>query len=363
MGFGQRELKGIQLAIKGHVVVSGKSKFLVKSKSGERLYEVRWDKRKWICTCEDFARRGRKCKHVYAVMYYLAMRNIVIGVGDEKPSCLECGKSDLVIKRGFAYERSGPVQRYFCKRCGKRFNYRSGFEGSRGEAIAIVLGIDLYFRGLSLRQVCQHLESVYGVKVSHATVYNWIKRYVRLVDGYLSRLQLITGERWHLDEMKVKVSGRHILIWSALDSQARILIAQRISRERTTEEAGALLDKALDSSAGKPLEIITDGLSAYAKAIEEKLKGSEVIHIQGPLTGPVSNNVIERYHRTLRQRFRSANTFHSEENVNHFLRGFGVYYNYIRPHSASSKPPAETLKIKETKNWLELIKKARNHIT
>lgn len=93
--------------------------------------------------------------------YYLAIQNLSIAskkLTNEK-RCRWCGLDDMVIKKGIRYNRSGPVQIYYCKRCKKKFSSRTGFEGMKSRASAVVTALDLYFRGLSLRQVAQHLES------------------------------------------------------------------------------------------------------------------------------------------------------------------------------------------------------------
>ncbi len=362
MGFSKRELKGLQMALNGFVEQMDGSSFLVKSETTSKKYEVSWKDKAWTCTCKDYMRFKRKCKHIFAVLYFLTFREVVVGAHAQgRPSCPKCGMNDEVIRRGYAYERCGRVPRFYCKRCNHRFNYRSGLEGRRGEALAIILSLDLYYRGLSLRQVSQHLKSVYGISVSHTTIYNWIKRYVELVDQYLSRFKAHTSERWHCDETLLKVGGRHLIIWSVLDSETKLLIAEHISRKKNHEEACKLIDKALKNSNVKPLEIVTDGAQSYPKALREKFseRGEKVIHIQGPFKGPVSNNKIERFYRTLRQRFRTIYSLNNERSTEVFAKGFRIFYNHIKPHSSlSNQTPAEASKIPVSGSWLQLIKEA-----
>ena len=171
----KRENKGIQLVVRGWVQPIDSSRFLVRSESNpEKHYEVRWERKKWICSCEDFQKRKRKCKHIYAVLYYLTIRDLTIGVrkiGEDKAICPKCGSSENVIRDGFEECRSGFTQRFYCKKCRSSFVARTGFEGMRGQALAIILSLDLYYRGLSLRQIAEHMETVYGISVSYGTIY------------------------------------------------------------------------------------------------------------------------------------------------------------------------------------------------
>jgi len=363
VGFSKRELKGLQMAVNGFVEQIDSSRFLVKSETSSKKYEVSWQDKSWTCTCEDYLRRQRKCKHIFAVLYFLTFREIVSGVKNpqDKPSCPKCGMNDMVIKRGYAYERCGRVPRFYCKRCKYRFNYRNGLEGRKGEALAIVLSLDLYYRGLSLRQVSQHLKSVYGISVSHTTIYNWIKQYVRLIDEYLSRFKAHTSDRWHCDETVLKVGGRHLILWSVLDSETKLLIAEHVSRKRDHEEAYKLIDKALRNSNVKPLEIVTDGAQSYSKALRERFSesGRRLMHIQGPLKGPVSNNKIERFYRTLKQRFRTVYSLNNERSAEIFAKGFRIFYNNVKPHSSlNHQTPAEASKVPASGRWLDLIREA-----
>ena len=361
MALSKRELKGLLLAINGHVSNIGESTFRVKSERSDTSYEVLWKDRRWICNCEDYNKRGKKCKHIFAVIYYLTIRQVTVGMrnAEEKVACPHCESSDHVIKRGYAYQKTGRVQRYYCKRCGKRFNYRSGLEGLKGEALAIVLALDLYFRGLSLRQITQHLESVYGVRASHTTIHGWIKRYVELVSRLTENIKLETGSRWHCDDTKLKVKGRHVILWSVLDSETKVLIAQHISLKRNSEEARKVLENALRKASSPPLEVVTDGFQAYSEAIKRAFS-DDVMHLEGPLNQPINNNAIERYFRTVKQRFKNINSFGNIEGATTFANGFKTFYNMLREHRAlGDKSPLEASGLGFAKCWQELIKRTR----
>ncbi len=363
MVLSKRELKGLLLAINGHVSSVGESAFRVKSEKSEIFYEVLWKDKKWSCSCEDYEKRGRKCKHIFAVIYYLMIRQVVVGmrVAEEKVACPHCQSSDHVIKRGYAYEKTGRVQRYYCKKCGRRFNYRSGLEGMRGEALAIVLALDLYFRGLSLRQISEHLKSVYGVKVTHTTIHGWIKRYVELISQVTNGIKVETGLRWHCDESKLKVNGRHIILWAVLDSETKILIAQQITLKRNAEAARKVLEEAMRKVLTPPLEVVTDGFHGYSEAIR-KVFPRDVMHIQGPLNGPINNNEIERYFRTVKQRFKSIYSFGNLEGAETFAKGFKIFYNMLKEHRAlGDKSPMEASGLEPAKCWQDLIKRTRLH--
>lgn len=349
----KRRNAGIKLLAEGKVMQIEEGKFIVRSKS--RDYQVVWNREKWTCECPDFEKRGIKCKHIYAVMYYLAIqdiRNAVTALDGKK--CLHCGRDDAVIKKGVRYNKSGPVQLYYCKRCKRKFSERTGFNGMKKRADTIVSALDLYFRGLSLRQVAQHLKASYNVQVSHKTVHNWIKRYVKLVNEFVKSVK-VESSRWHADETVVKVRGEHIRIWSLLDSETRFVIAVHISKSRGVEEAKKLFENGLEKS-GKPDEVITDGLKSYEAAVEQEF--SDVIHVQSSLREGM-NNRMERFFKELKRRVKPMESFKTDEGAKTFAEGYSIFYNFIKEHqSLNNKTPAQFAGIVDDRNWLKLIQRA-----
>lgn len=370
----KRMQKGIELVANGYVTPIDSSTFRVKSETHtQKWYVVSWNRKLWECSCEDFNKYKRKCKHIYAALYYLSLQDIRVGVKrtgqGEVPPCPICGVSDFVIKDGFSENRgSGLIQRYYCKKDRRGFSPKTGFEGAHGQAFAIVVSLDLYYRGLSLRQISEHFQSVYGIMVSHGTIYCWIKRYVELVYQYLNRNKVQSGERWHADETVVRVKGKHLLLWSMLDGETRLLLGQIVNEKRDTEQAYRLIDNSIGKAKNPPSELITDSLGSYSKAVDRKF-GKElkqpIIHVQAAISSPLSNNKIERFQRTVKQRFRAMGTsFHSSETATIFSKGFGIHYNNIRKHrSLDGKTPMEASGNDSGNTWVKLVGNARKNAT
>jgi putative transposase len=361
----KRELKGIRLlAETGNIQQLDASNFLAHSETDEnKSYKVTWQEKRWFCDCADYAKRRRKCKHIYAVGYYLAVKGISLATKSlsNDPKCPKCGRDDLVIKRGIRHNRGGPAQGYYCKRCGIKFAERTAFGGMRNRAAIIATALDLFFRGLSLRQVAEHLWACYRIKITHATINNWIKRYVELVSQYVDNLTANTSGRWHADETLIRVKGRHMYLWALLDHETRLLLASLLSQGRGSEEARALIRKGLAASKNPPEELVTDGNPSYSVAIEHEQKpgGNPIIHIQGPLIKGL-NNRMERAIGTIKQRTKTMSRFSSEDGASNFAQGFSVYYNFIKPHrTLKGKVPAQVAGLSSGKSsWLELIEEA-----
>ena len=60
--------------------------------------------------------------------------------------------------------------------------------------------MQLYFSGESLRNTMKSLKLL-GVAVSHHTVLNWIKKYVKLMKEYVEKLMPNVSDTWRADEL------------------------------------------------------------------------------------------------------------------------------------------------------------------
>ena len=114
MTLSRREMRSIQILAQAGVVRVDRARFHVnsQSKAGQQ-YEVTWRRKNWHCVCEDFIKHRRCCKHIYAVGYYLKLREIAVIAKhlNSKPECPKCGNDQNVIKRGIRHNLNGSVQR------------------------------------------------------------------------------------------------------------------------------------------------------------------------------------------------------------------------------------------------------------
>ena len=212
-----RQVRGYAIVAKGSQIKRiNPQAYRVKSQTNHRSYLVFKEGSEWCCECPDYKYRNVMCKHIFAVLFSLEMRREVsssnevfqltkqkLGVSD----CLACA-SPNVMKYGTRKTKNGKVQRFKCKDCGHRFTVNDvGFEKIQADPKVVTLALDLYFKGISLRKITDHLKQFYDVEVSHVTVYNWVQRYVGLINRYLETLTPQIGGVWHVDEMKIKSNG------------------------------------------------------------------------------------------------------------------------------------------------------------
>jgi transposase-like protein len=231
-------------------------------------------------------------------------------------------------------------------------------------ASLITAALDLYFKGLSLRSITDHLNQIHALNISHLTVYRWVKKYVRLTGRFARRLKPRVSKTWHADEMKIRVNGEPRNLWNLMDHKTRYLIVAQITNRRRTREAERLLTNGLRKTALQQLDVISDGLSSYDRAIEHMRENNSLPrirhHTDAGLSKRKSNNRLERLNGTTRERLKTMRGLDSDRSSRKFAEGYANYYNLIRPHSAlGGKTPghaAKAWKAKGTNRWISLIK-------
>src|SRR3954471_9700214 len=120
----------------------------------------------------------------------------------------------------------------------------------------------LYFRfPLSLRNVDEIL-AARGIMVSHETVRQWARKFGQSFANQIRRRLPAAGDKWHLDEVVVKIAGQKHWLWRAVD-QDGIVLDVLIQKRRDKRAAKRLLRKLLKKQGRAPRVLITDKLASY----------------------------------------------------------------------------------------------------
>ncbi|RLI77229.1 IS6 family transposase [Archaeoglobales archaeon] len=208
----------------------------------------------------------------------------------------------------------------------------------RGRKTALmVIALDLYFKGLSLRNISDHLWQVYGIEKSPSTLHRWITRMTKKLNEAASNIHVEVGDKWLADETVVKVAGEAMYLWNIMDYETRHYIVSVLSKRRDSEEALKVIREAILRAGKIPKKIVTDGLKAYSKALRqlEKLSIEHVSNVG--LAKKENNNRIERLHGTIKDWIGRRRNLRNVENAKILLEGYRAYYNTIRPITTISK--------------------------
>lgn len=123
----------------------------------------------------------------------------------------------------------------------------------------------LYFRfTLSIRDV-EELLAQRGVEVSREAVRCWVNKFGPLIAANLRRRRGPPTGRWHLDEMVVKIGGKRMYLWRAVDDEGEVLDVL-VQKRRNKDAALNLLRKLLRNQGIHPETITTDKLASYRAA-------------------------------------------------------------------------------------------------
>jgi len=179
------------------------------------------------------------------------------------------------------------------------------FKRHRFPAAAIRHAVWLYLRfTLSLRDV-EELMAERGIEVSREAIRCWLLKFGPLIAANLRRSRDRPSPRWHLDEMVVKIGGRRMWLWRAVDDEGEVL-DMLVQRRRNTAAALELLRKLLKRQGIHPETVTTDKLASYRSAMRNL--GMTARHQPGGMRG---NNRAENSHLPIRRRERKQLKFKS----------------------------------------------------
>jgi putative transposase len=126
----------------------------------------------------------------------------------------------------------------------------------------------LYLRfTLSYRDV-EELLAERGFDLSYETVRRWVLKFGPSIARGLRRRRPRPSNRWHLDEMVVRIAGRQMYLWRAVDHEGEVL-DMLVQRRRDSEAALRLMRKLLKKQGFAPKLLVTYKLRSYASAFRQ----------------------------------------------------------------------------------------------
>src|SRR5437868_7225617 len=122
------------------------------------------------------------------------------------------------------------------------------YRGFRYPVEIISHGVWLYYRfPLSFREV-QEMMLARGVTVSHETIRQWCVKFGQTYAKGLRRRRPRPSDKWHLDEVFIKINGKTHYLWRAVDQDGNVLDILVQSR-RNAKAAARFFRKLLKGAA------------------------------------------------------------------------------------------------------------------
>lgn len=167
-----------------------------------------------------------------------------------------------------------------------------------------------------------------GVEVSYETIRCWTLKFGRQFARNLRRTRSKPTGRWHLDEMVVKIGGKRVFLWRAVDDEGEVL-DMLVQERRNKGAALKMLRELLKDQGVRPEAIVADKLASYRAAARDL--GLTARHKPG---GMHENNRAENSHLPIRRRERKQQRFKSRASAQTFLATHAAVYNVfnLQPH-------------------------------
>ena len=233
-----------------------------------------------VCDCSDHTTRKSDCKHIKIVLDLIRNNN-----GEKQPFriierslikvCKFCDSGRL-IKKGIRKNKKGDVQQYRCKDCNKIFTLNLGFEKMRSKDVLITRALQMYFSGMSVRDIADCFEQE-DIKVSHMTIYRWIEKYSKMTSNYVKGIVPRVSETWRTDEIFMKISGVQKLQYSMLDHETRFMITQYVANTKGTENVRPMFREAMMIADKIPTTLISDGAANFHEAWKDNYKAKNFL--------------------------------------------------------------------------------------
>jgi len=283
-----------------------------------------------------------------------------ITVTERVVACRTCGSTNL--SRYGTYKGN---QYYICNKCGRKSAETDTYPRMKNPKDLIVRALTYYYNGMSCRNIAHTFNDLRNLDLSQTTIWRWVIKYSAIVNNYVLFFEPHLSDVWVADETVVTIGGRQYWYWDIIDTGTRFLIASHLSKTRRMDDAIELFSVAKAKSKIRPSVIITDRLNLYHGAFNKvfytRYKEDRVEHLTSHgFHSPINTNLIERFHGTVKQRYKIMRDLKDEYSASVILDGFITNYNVFLEHSdLDYLTPATISGIGEgIQNWGDLIELA-----
>ena len=148
------------------------------------------------------------------------------------------------------------------------------FEGRHFDGQSVILCVSWYasFK-LSLRDLVIMMADR-GVTLAHTTILRWIQHYLPEFEKRWSRHARPIGGSWRMDETYIKVRGRWVYLYRAVDKAGQT-VDFFLSRNRDVNAAKTFLRNAIKKRR-TPTKITLDASAASHRAVREMKEAGEL---------------------------------------------------------------------------------------
>ena len=198
------------------------------------------------------------------------------------------------------------------------------FKGRQFTAEVILWAVRWYLQfPISYRDL-ERMLADRGVAVDHTTLFRWIQAYAPELDKRLRpHLRTTTGS-WRVDETYVKVKGRWVYLYRAVDARGQT-IDFLLSAKRDAATARRFFRKALKQAhTVNPRTLTVDKNAAYPSATKTMKKAGELWRFAKLRQVKYLNNIVEQDHRRIKRLVRPGLGFKSFHTARRTIAGYEI---------------------------------------
>lgn len=199
------------------------------------------------------------------------------------------------------------------------------FKGSQYPKDVILYAVFFYVRyAVSYRDLEEIMEER-GVDVDHATLNRWVVKYSPMIASRAQRQKSKTSNSWRMDETYIKVKGKWLYYYRAVDKYGKTLDFM-LSEQRDTKAARRFFKQAIDNN-DAPDKVVIDKSGANLAGLQRTnvmlkfAEGNKLIKI---LQVKYLNNIMEQDHRFIKKLTRPMMGFKSFPSALATLQGIEV---------------------------------------
>jgi transposase-like protein len=173
------------------------------------------------------------------------------------------------------------------------------FEGRHFDREIVVLCVRWYLRfKLSFRDLVEMMAER-GLSLVHTTIMRWVHHFAPEFERRWKRFARPVGSSWRVDETYVKIRGKWVYLYRAVDRDGRT-VDFRLSTRRDVGAAKAFFRKAIESRVATPQSITLDGYAASHRAVREMKADGQLPADTKVRSSKYLNNLIEQDHRCVK---------------------------------------------------------------
>ena len=222
------------------------------------------------------------------------------------------------------------------------------YSGYRFPPEIIHRAVWLYLRfTLSFRDV-EDLLAERGIGLSYESIRRWVNHFGPLIAANLRQRRPKPHTTWHLDEVYLKIDGRMVYLWRAVDAEGEVLDVL-VQTKRNKRAALKLMRKLLKKFGFVPHMLVTDHLPSYSAAARDL--GISNRHERGRWR----SDRAENSHQPTRRRERQMQGFKSRGSAQRFLSTHAAVYNTFNvERHLTSASTHRTFRAAATDTWHEV---------